>query len=158
MFQSIRSRVYGALTDGRGDSFAPVRLAKSAALFANDIVGRPLASREEFAEREAFEANLAAKAADVAAKEAAKEAAPVVVFHIERLPNELKKITDILKGEGIAHIVRSIPDDEAAISAAKMDSNDARFPMVFIAGDFIGGVEALTNALTSGELHTRVYG
>jgi len=147
MLQSIRAKVYGALTNKRGNGFAPVRLAKGAALFANDVVGRPLATAEEFAERDAFEVKRAA-----AAEKKAASQAPIVVFHIDRLPNELKKITDMLDGEDLKYVVRGVADDEAAISAAKMDSDGARFPMIFVAGDFIGGAQALTNLIQNHKL------
>ncbi len=152
MLHNLRAKVYGVLTGERLNGFAPFRMAKSAVLLANDVVGRPLASEEEFAERVAFEVSRAS-----AAKEKALSQAPIVVFHIDRMPIEMKKITDMLDGEKLNYVVRPIADDEAAISAAKMDSDNARFPMLFIAGDFIGGVEALTNLIGQQKLKRLVY-
>ena len=149
MFKSLRTKIYGVLAGEVGNRFAPIRLAKNVALVANDVVGRPLATAEEFAERDGpIEAGYRATPHDQA---------PVVVFHIERLPTELNKIVGLLEGEGITPIVCAIGDDEAAISAAKMDSQGARFPMVFIAGDFVGGAQNLTNMVSSGELRRRVF-
>ncbi len=154
MFESLRTKIYGVLASESGNSFAPIRIVKNAALAANDVVGRPLATAEEFDERREFESDRNVTDAVLVTT----EQAPVVVFHIERLPTELHKILDILKGEDIEHTVRAISDDEAAISAAKMDSDNARFPMVFIAGDFVGGAAAMTNMISSGELRRRVFG
>jgi glutaredoxin-related protein len=162
MLEGIRTRLYGALAGRAGNKLLPVRLAKGALLYANDVVGRPLAPATELEERRAFEAELSARRAGEAAAEAAAaavaEQAPVVVFHNDRSPRELAKILELLEAEGIEVSVRDVSDDEAAESAAKMDSGGARFPMVFIAGDFVGGAEALTNMVRSGELRDRVFG
>ena len=161
MLEGIRTRLYGALAGRAGNKLLPVRLAKGALLYANDVVGRPLAPATELEERRAFEAELAARRAGEAAAEAAAaaaEQAPVVVFHNDRSPRELAKIVELLEAEGIEVAVRDVSDDEAAESAAKMDSGGARFPMVFIAGDFVGGAEALTNMVRSGKLRERVFG
>jgi glutaredoxin-related protein len=164
MLEGIRTRLYGALASRAGNKLLPVRLAKGALLYANDVVGRPLAPATELEERRAFEAEIAARragdaaAAAAAAEAAAAEQAPVVVFHNDRSPRELAKIVELLEAEEIEVTVRDVSGDEAAESAAKMDSGGARFPMVFIAGDFVGGAEALTNMVRSGELRTRVFG
>lgn len=160
MLDSLRTRLYGALAGDAGNKLLPLRLAKGALLYANDVVGRPLAPADELSERRAFEEEMAARRAAEAEAAAPAEAAqaPVVVFHVDRHPRELRKIVEMLEAESIEVTVRDVSDDEAARSAAKMDSKDAPFPMLFIAGDFIGGAEALTNLVESGELRRLVFG
>jgi len=149
MFKSLRTKIYGVLVGDVGNQFAPIRLAKNVALVANDVVGRPFATAEEFVERNG--------PVETGSQITLHGQAPVVVFHIDRLPTELYKIVSLLEGEGISYMVRAIGDDEAAISAAKMDSQGARFPMVFIAGDFVGGAQNLTKMVSSGELRRLVF-
>lgn len=155
MLESLRTRLYGVLASDAGNGFLPVRLAKGAALYANDVVGRPLAPSSELDERRELEAAIAEQKREQA--EAAREQAPIVIFHIDRQPRELDKLREILRAEDLAFDERNVADDEAAQSAAKMDSNFARFPMLFIAGDYIGGVEALTNLINRKELEALVY-
>lgn len=154
MLERIRTRLYGALASDSGNSFLPVRLAKGAALYANDVVGRPLAPASELDERRELEVRIAERKREEAA---AREQAPIVIFHNDRDPRELAKLRELLRGEGLEFDERNVADDEAAESAAKMDSNFARFPMLFIAGDFIGGVEALSNLINRKELDKLVW-
>ena len=155
MLESLRTRLYGVLASKTGNGFLPVRLAKGAALYANDVVGRPLAPAGELAERRELERQLAERRREQSAP--AREQAPIVIFHIDRQPREVDKLRELLRAEGLEFEERNIADDEAAQSAAKMDSGFARFPMVFIAGDYIGGVEALANLVQRRELEALVY-
>lgn len=155
MLESLRTRLYGVLASETGNGFLPVRLAKGAALYANDVVGRPLAPASELDERRELERQIAENKREQA--EASREQAPIVIFHIDRHPREVAKLRELLRGEGLSFDERSVADDEAAQSAAKMDSGFAKFPMLFIAGDYIGGVEALSNLINRGELEALVY-
>jgi glutaredoxin len=152
MLESIRTRIYGVLASKTGNGFLPVRLAKGAALYANDVVGRPLAPATELDERRETERAIAEKKAAAAAESARGEQAPIVIFHIDRHPREVAKLRELLRGEGLKFSERNVADDEAALSAAKMDSKFAKFPMLFIAGDYVGGVEALSNLINRKEL------
>jgi glutaredoxin-related protein len=127
---------------------------------ANDALGRPLADEHELADRRAFEAKTAEKAAGAAAKPAAAptEAAPVIVYHMDKTRRDASRIVDILEANGIPHKVTNIQEDPAAQYAVRRDSNGLKLPVVFIAGECLGGREHLVNAASSGELKKKVFG
>ena len=64
----------------------------------------------------------------------------------------------VIDANGIKYTVTNIQEDPAAQYAVKRDSNGVRLPVVFIAGDCIGGRVELVNAATSGELKKKVFG
>jgi hypothetical protein len=53
---------------------------------------------------------------------------------------------------------RGRSDDPAAQAAIRRDSGGTRLPVVFIAGDCVGGRVELVNLAASGELKRRVFG
>ena len=59
LFDKFRSRVYKTLRSETGNGLLPVRLAKGAALYANDVVGRPLAPASELDERRELDQKIA---------------------------------------------------------------------------------------------------
>lgn len=122
---------------------------------ANDALGRPLAGEAELAERRAF-----ATRGPVAATGAAKvrEAAPVVVYHMDKQRRDVSKVTDVLDVAGVPYKVMNIEEDAAAQAAIRRDSNGFRLPVVFIAGECVGGRAELVNMSTSGELAKKVFG
>ena len=167
VIDSLRSRTYGVLSSELGNGLAPVRWAKSAALYCNDVVGRPLADLGELDERVEAERQIreakAAKAAAVASEAAAQqkkqsEAAPVVLFHNERHPREVNKIKLMLEGSGIPYQARDLSGDEASIEAVDRDSGGRELPLVFIAGDLVGGAQELGTLELNGKLQTMVFG
>ena len=125
---------------------------------ANEALGRPFAGEAELADRRAFETrgDAPAAAAPTAAKQ--REAAPVIVYYMDKQKRDVSKLTDILDSNGIKYTVTNIQEDPAAQYAVKRDSNGFRLPVVFIAGDCIGGREQLVNAATSGDLKKKVFG
>jgi glutaredoxin-related protein len=126
---------------------------------ANEALGRPLAAPDELADRRAFETRGTASPSAAASPAApAREAAPVIVYYMEKQKRDVSKLTDILDANGIKYTVTNIQEDPAAQYAVKRDSNGARLPVVFIAGDCIGGRVELVNAATSGELKKKVFG
>lgn len=126
---------------------------------ANAVLGRPLADEAELADRRAFEARAAvAPAATPPKRETSREAAPVVVYHMDKTRRDAAKLTEILDGAGIPYKVMNIQEDPAAQMAVRRDSKGFRLPLVFIAGEAIGGRSELTNLATSGELKKKVFG
>lgn len=127
---------------------------------ANAALGRPLADEAELADRRAFDA--IAAAAPVAAAhgkpQTQREAAPVVVYHMDKTRRDAAKLTEILDGAGIPYKVMNIQEDPAAQMAVRRDSKGYRLPLVFIAGEAVGGRSELTNLATSGELKKKVFG
>jgi glutaredoxin len=127
---------------------------------ANAALGRPLADATELADRRAFEARTAgpAGATPVARTGAPREAAPVVVYHMDKTRRDAGRLTEVLEGAGIPYKVMNIQDDPAAQSAVRRDSKGFRLPVVFIAGEPIGGRAELSNLAASGELKKKVFG
>jgi len=127
---------------------------------ANAALGRPLADEAELADRRAFEARAAAPpaAASPGKPQPEREAAPVVVYHMDKTRRDAVKLTEILDGAGIPYKVMNIQEDPAAQMAVRRDSKGHRLPLVFIAGEVVGGRSELTNLTTSGELKKKVFG
>lgn len=139
-----------------------------AARRANEALGRPLADEDELADRREFDALTAAtaNARGAGAKPAAKttadasagDAAPVIVYYMDKQKRDVTKLTDILDANGIKYTATNIQEDPAAQYAVRRDSNGHRLPVVFIAGDCLGGRIELVNAASSGDLKKRVFG
>ena len=129
---------------------------------ANEALGRPLADESELADRRAFadrgtETPQEAKPKP-APKDATKEVAPVIVYHMDKSRRDALKLVEILEGAGIPHQVSNIQEDAAAQMAVRRDSKGYRLPVVFIAGEPVGGRTELTNLQTTGELKKKVFG
>lgn len=131
---------------------------------ANEALGRPLADEAELAERRAFEARgghrqaQAQPQAQKPASAAAREPAPVIVYHMDKTRRDALKLTEILDGAGIPYRVSNLQEDPAAQMAVRRDSKGFRLPVVFIAGEPVGGRAELLNLQASGELKKRVLG
>jgi glutaredoxin len=129
---------------------------------ANEALGRPLADEAELEDRKAFASKgVTVTAASPAAQSSAssgKEAAPVIVYHMDKTRRDALKLTEILDGAGIPYKVSNIQEDPAAQMAVRRDSKGFRLPVVFIAGEPVGGRAELVNLQTSGELKKKVFG
>ena len=126
---------------------------------ANEALGRPLADEAELADRRAFES--AAQSHAAPAKPASRvqhEAAPVVVYHMDKTRRDAARLTEILDGAGIPYKVMNLEDDAAGQAAVRRDSKGHRLPLVFVAGEVIGGRTEVTNLVSSGELRKKVFG
>jgi glutaredoxin-related protein len=128
---------------------------------ANDALGRPLADEHELQDRRAFTAKSTGGAVVVASPAAApvtSEAAPVIVYYMEKQKREVSKLTDVLDSQGIKYTVTNIQEDPAAQFAVRRDSKGMRLPVCFIAGECVGGKVELVNLVSSGELKKKVFG
>jgi hypothetical protein len=128
---------------------------------ANEALGRPFADETELADRRAFESRGTAQAAAPAApkaQSAQREQAPVIVYYMEKQKRDVSKLTDVLDANGITYTATNIQEDPAAQFAVRRDSKGIRLPVVFVAGDCIGGRVELVNAASSGELKKKVFG
>jgi hypothetical protein len=114
----------------------------------NDALGKPLATEEELADRRAFAEGYVkpttAATAD-AAPAPAKEAAPVVVFTLDKQRRDAERLTQMLDDAEVAYTVRSLEGDPAGMAAVRRDSKGHRLPVVFVAGEAIGGRAQLSN-------------
>ena len=146
----LRARAHAALTK------VPGRVGDMARK-ANEALGRPLADEDELADRRAFEARTAgpAKTSSTAAK---REVAPVVVYHMDKTRRDATKLTDMLDAENIPYKASNIQEDDAAQMAVRRDSKGHRLPVLFIAGEVVGGRAELANLIASGELKKKVFG
>lgn len=127
---------------------------------ANEALGRPLADANELADRRAFGSTKRGDATTVSGSPSTnpqREAAPVVVFHMDKTRRDALKLTELLDGAGIPYKVSNIQEDPAAQAAVRRDSNGYRLPLVFVAGEAIGGRAELTNLIASGELKKKVW-
>jgi glutaredoxin len=150
----IRARAHRAI-----DSL-PGKLG-DAARKANEALGRPLADEHELADRRTFEARggTGATAARAATPTRVRgEHAPVIVYYMDKQKRDVSKLTDVLDTQGIEYTVTNIQEDPAAQFAVRRDSKGHRLPVVFIAGDCVGGRAELVNLASSGELAKRVFG
>lgn len=138
----------------------PGRLG-DAARRANDALGRPLADVDELADRRAFATVQTPQAKPAAAAPPAtaqRDIAPVVVFHMDKSRRDAQRLIEILEGAGIPHEVRNLEEDAAGQAAVRRDSKGHRLPVVFIAGEVVGGRVELLAIANSGELKKRVLG
>ncbi|MDB4964120.1 MAG: hypothetical protein JWP01_4119 [Myxococcales bacterium] len=152
---SLRARAFGLIDR------APGKLGDLARK-TNDFLGRPLADHEELEDRRAFASKNGVSI--VSAKQPASvpagtsEIAPVIVYHMDKTRRDATQLTDMLDAEKIPYKVSNIQEDPAAQMAVKRDSGGHRLPIVFIAGDAIGGRAELSNLISSGALKKRVFG
>ena len=123
----------------------------------NDAIGRPFAPEAELDDRRAFH-HPGDRPAPAAPVRPQAQAAPVIVYHMDKSRRDALKLTEILDGAGIPYRVSNIQEDPAAQMAVRRDSKGFRLPVVFIAGEPVGGRAELTNLATSGELKKRVFG
>lgn len=147
----MRARAHAALERVPGKVGETVRKA-------NEALGRPLAGESELADRRAFETHVTAAPAEKPAAKVAGETAPVIVYHMDKTRRDAQKLTDVLDANGIQYKVTNIQEDPAAQYAVRRDSDGKRLPVVFIAGECLGGREELVNAAGNGELKKKVFG
>lgn len=149
LLDKARAKAFDAMNRAPGKLGAMARKA-------NDVLGRPLADADELNDRKAFaEHGATVMSAPVAVQ---KDVAPVIVYHMDKTRRDATKLTDMLDAEKIPYRVSNIQEDPAAQMAVRRDSKGFRLPVVFIAGDAIGGRAELSNLITSGELKKRVFG
>ncbi len=151
VLDGIRAKAHAALERLPGKAGDVVRKA-------NDALGRPLATEHELADRRAFESKIAKPEAPAAKPAPKGEVAPVIVYHMDKTRRDALKLVDILEANGIEFTVTNIQEDAAAQYAVKRDSDGKRLPVVFIAGECLGGREELVNAASSGDLKKKVFG
>ncbi len=126
----------------------------------NDALGRPLAPSEELADRRAFDAGQPSRAVPVAAKPVVVNAvaAPVIVYYMDKQKRDVVPVEQILGEQNIVYQLLNIEGDAAAQYAVRRDSKGFRLPVVFIAGEALGGKIELINAIATGNLKRLVYG
>jgi glutaredoxin len=147
----LRTAVHDVLNSERADGLKPMRILREMLGTANDLVGRPFCSQAELDERRAAQA-----ASDAPATK--REAAPVMLYFDGKDHRTKKKIEELLKGKDIPFQVLDVTDDEATRSWATTAAKQLEFPLVFVAGEPIGGLHELTQLDINGDLVRRVFG
>ncbi len=157
LLDRLRDRGWRAIAQGDGSLAAAARRV-------NDTLGRPLASSDELADREAFAggygaAAVAATPKAAAARPATTEAAPVIVYYFkDKQWRDVTRLTDVLDANSVPYKVMNLDGDEATQAAVRRDAKGRGGPLCFIAGECIGGRAEVINLAGSGDLKRRVYG
>ncbi|MGE5186264.1 MAG: glutaredoxin family protein [Acidobacteriota bacterium] len=131
----------------------------------NEALGRPLADADELDDRRAFAARAPSPSTSTSTSPSTStsttkspEQAPVIVYFMDKQKRDVSKLTDILDANGVRYTATNIQEDPAAQFAIRRDSKGQRLPVVFVAGECLGGREQLVNAASSGALKKKVFG
>jgi glutaredoxin-related protein len=146
----LRTSVHEALTSTRGDQLRPLKLVREVLGTANDLAGRPFCSQAELDERR--------EAGHGPAAPVVREAAPVMLYFDGKDHRTKKKIEELLLAKEIPFKVLDVTDDEATRSWATTQAKQLEFPLLFVAGEPIGGLHEVTQLDVNGDLLKRVFG
>ena len=158
-----RVLLHGVLSSEKGDRLPPLRWTRHALSFVNDLAGRPLCSADELARREAERVALTTEVAAAAtgkpsATPARREAAPVILYITDQDMRTKKKLEEILKGRDIPYTINDVTDDESSRSWALTQSKKLEFPLLFVAGEAVGGLDEVMQLDVTGGLVKKVFG
>ena len=148
-------RVLGdkALSSQTGNQYKPVKILRELLGTVNDLAGRPFCTEAELSRRRTRRASAHAGGATLA-----KEPAPVMVYFDGQDHRTLKKVEELLKARSIPFKLLDCTDDESTRAWAASASHMHEFPIVFIAGESVGGLHELTQLDVNGILKKRVFG
>jgi glutaredoxin len=146
----LRTTVHDVLTSDRADRFAATRMLRDVLGTANDLAGRPFCSQDELDERR--------QALQAVTAPAKREAAPVMLYFDGKDHRTKKKIEELLQSKEIKYQVLDVTDDEATRSWATTAAKQLEFPLLFVAGEPIGGLHEVTELDVNGGLLRRVFG
>ncbi|HRC56619.1 MAG TPA: hypothetical protein PKU97_11890, partial [Kofleriaceae bacterium] len=80
------------------------------------------------------------------------------VYHLDKHRLQLPRLTQPLEEAEIPFLVLNLEGDLATQSAVRRDSSGRKLPLVFIAGECVGGREALHELDRRGLLRKKVWG
>lgn len=123
----------------------------------NEELGRPLAPADELEDRRAF-ASGTTSARPTATTSGQREAAPVIVYHLDKHRRDLGRLTQVLDAGDIPYRLMNLEGDPATTEAVRRDAGGRKLPLVFIAGECVGAREELNALDRSGALKTKVWG
>jgi glutaredoxin-related protein len=147
----VRTLVAGALASESGNKYKPIKMVREVLGTANDLVGRPFCTQAELDERRGG-------THDDGAAMLAREVAPVMLYVDGKDQRSKKKIIELLQGRDIKFTELDVSDDEATRSWAITAAKSEEFPLVFVAGEAIGGLHEVTQADVNGILKKKVFG
>jgi hypothetical protein len=158
----IRDALYRAIASPRGDSIAPLRITKDLARQLNDMIGTPLATREELEARAVARARLLELRSGTAkgAGEPTDPAPVFLYFETGRNVRELTRMEEVLSAKGIRWTRLDVRGDEATLEfvtrKAECEADD--LPVLFVAERPVGNFAAVVASDVSGELARLVFG
>jgi hypothetical protein len=169
MLERVRDALYRAMTGPAGDALTPVRIPKDLARRLNTTLGRPLAPLDELAKRARGRTRLAelraghaAAAADATTAPSVKRVAAPILVYFEKDVNvrELLRIEELLGAKGHAWTRLDVAGDEATLDFVMREAGCERddLPVVFVASQVIGNLDALVRADVSGDLARAIAG
>jgi glutaredoxin len=147
----LRTTVHDVLTSQRADGVGPLRRLREVLGTVNDLAGRPFCSQAELDQRRAALATSATATGK-------REAAPVMLYFDGKDHRTKKKMQELLEGKEIPYQLLDVTDDEATRSWATTAAKQLEFPLLFVAGEPIGGLHELMQLDVNGELARRVFG
>jgi|SRR5579871_4085760 len=148
----VRTMVNGVLSSEKGDRYRPVKVVRQILGTANDLAGRPFCSAEELSRRRAR------RAAAVETSPARREPAPVMLYFDGKDHRTKKKMEELLAARDVPFKLLDCTDDEATRSWAQAAAKQSEFPLLFIAGEAVGGLHELQQLDVSDGLRKRVFG
>jgi glutaredoxin len=161
MLGTLRTILYRAITTPKGDTLAPVRVPKDIARGVNEWLGSPLCSAEELERRRAARERLAGLRAAPTTRKTVREPAPVMVyFEKDRNQRLIERVKETLGARRIAFTLLDVSGDEATLAFVTREAKCERdeLPVVFVAGQPVGGFRELQAFDTSGQLTKAVFG
>jgi glutaredoxin len=154
----LRALAYQHIEGPRAPTERPaLRRLRNLAAIANELLGRPVCSPEELAERRAPPASEPSIVPASVSAPAPVRQAPVLVYFDGKDHRTKVKVEELLRGRSIAFQVLDVTDDEAERSWVTTAARTAEFPIVVIAGTPVGGLGELTQLELSGELTRLVF-
>ncbi len=149
----VRVLVNGLLSSTVADHYKPVRLVREFLGTANDLVGRPFCSADELSSRRGT--TTTSRSTVVSEK---REPAPVMLYFDGKDHRTKTKMEELLKGRDIPFQILDVTDDEATRLWATTQAKQAEFPLLFIAGEPVGGLHELTQLDVNRALSKKVFG
>lgn len=145
----LRTGLNEVLTSSYGDQFKPVKLLREVLATANDLSGRPICALSELEER---------RQTAIVETAVKREPAPVMLYFDGKDHRTKNKMEELLNAKDIPFKLLDLTDDEATRSWATTQAKQLEFPLLFIAGEPVGGLHELTALDVNGELIPRVFG
>lgn len=146
MIDSLRKRLSDALHSTKGDRVPGVKLGKSVARIADDLLGNPLAKAPQ----------PAVATASPRPAPRRREPAPVTLY-VEWDSPARDEVEQLLRENEVPFKVLAVDRDEAT-KAFLAQTAKREAPVLFIATDPVGWIDELRELHASGELRTRVFG
>jgi glutaredoxin-related protein len=154
MIKSVVNKIrivgHDVLSTRRGDKYKAIRVGLEVLNVVNELVGKPFRSSEELA-------SASQKPTVKVVSSRQTEAAPVMVYFEGKDHRTLEKIESILKSATVPYQVLDVSRDDAAQSWLKSVTKHEDLPVVFIAGECIGGLTELAELDLNGTLKKKVF-